>query len=133
MLAVSVTLSKILAPKGDEVTANWRGLPNEKLYDLFSSPNIAPAFKLRRMEWERRARCMGKGEARSRFWWGNLWEKDHLEDLGVGVRILRQISNKQDGGSGMDYLTQDRDTWRVLVNVMMILRVQYNAGNFVTS
>ena len=35
----------------------------------------------------------------------------------------------------MDWITlvQDRDTWRVLVNVIMNLWVLYNAGDFLTS
>jgi len=85
------------------------------------------------MEWARRVACMGKGQVRSRFWWGNLWGKDHVEDLGVGVKILRQIFNKQDGGGDWTDLAQDRDKWRALVNAVINLRVQYNAGNFVTS
>jgi len=30
----------------------------------------------------------GKGEMHTGFWWGNLSERDHLEDLGLDVRIL---------------------------------------------
>jgi hypothetical protein len=37
------------------------------------------------------------------FWWGNLREKDHLEDQGVDGRImLRWIFRKWDGGLGLD-------------------------------
>jgi hypothetical protein len=32
-------LRKIFGPKRDEVTGEWRKLPNEELYALYSSPN----------------------------------------------------------------------------------------------
>jgi hypothetical protein len=35
---------------------------------------------------------MGRAEVYTGFWWGNLGEKDHLEDLGIdGSIILRWI------------------------------------------
>jgi hypothetical protein len=39
------------------------------------------------------------------------------------------------GCGGIDWLglVQDRDRWRELVNAVMNLGVQYNAGNFLTS
>jgi hypothetical protein len=33
-------LRRILGPKRDEVTGDWRKLPNEELHDLYSSPSI---------------------------------------------------------------------------------------------
>jgi len=59
------------------------------------------------------------------FWWGNLKERDHLEDQGVDMRIiLRWIFRKWDGG-GMDWidLAQGRDRWQADVNVQMNLWV----------
>jgi len=60
------------------------------------------------------------------FWWGNLRERDYLEDLCVRRRIiLRWAFRKWDVGGGMDWLdlAQDRDRWWALVNAVMNLRV----------
>jgi hypothetical protein len=41
---------------------------------------------------------MGGGEVHTGFWWGNLMERNHLEDLGVDGRIiLKHIFRKWDG------------------------------------
>ena len=67
----------------------------------------------------------GRGEAYTRFWWGNLRERDHLGDSGVDGRIIfRWIFRKWDvGGVGWIQLAQDRDRWRVLVSGVMNFRV----------
>jgi hypothetical protein len=40
----------------------------------------------------------GTGEEHIGFWWGDLMERDHLEDLGIDWKIiLKWIFNKWDG------------------------------------
>jgi len=50
---------------------------------------------------------MGRGESYKVSWWGNLRERDHLEDAGLDARIiLRWIFRKCDVGvwSGSSWL-----------------------------
>ena len=55
---------RILGPKMDEITVAWRTLHNEKLNDLYSSPNIISVIKSRRMIWEGHVACMGEGRGK---------------------------------------------------------------------
>jgi hypothetical protein len=32
--------------------------------------------------------CLGKGEVRTGFWWGNLRGRDYLEDPGIDGKII---------------------------------------------
>jgi len=51
-------------------------------------------------------RLWGRGEAYTGFWWGNLRERNHLEDPDVDERvILRWIFRKWDVGAWT------RSTW----------------------
>jgi hypothetical protein len=46
---------------------------------------------------------MGGGGVLTGFWWGNLMERDYLEDPVVDGRlILKMIFNKWNGGHGLD-------------------------------
>jgi len=64
---------------------------------------------------------------RTEFWWGNLRERDHLEDPGIDGRIIRWIIRKWDVGGSRDMdwiaLAQDRYSWRAAVNTVMSFRV----------
>jgi hypothetical protein len=44
-------LRRIFGPKTDEVTRGWRGLHNEELRNLYSSPNATGKIKSRRLRW----------------------------------------------------------------------------------
>jgi len=53
---------RIIGPKRDKVTSEWRKLYHEEPYDLYSSPNIVWVIKSR-MGWVVHVACMG-GEKR---------------------------------------------------------------------
>ena len=91
-------LRGILGPKTDQVTGEWRKIHNEELNDLYCSPNIVRVIKSR-MRWAEYVARMGREEAYTGFWWGNLRERDHLGNSGVDGRIiLRWIFRKWDVG-----------------------------------
>jgi len=69
-------------------TGEWRRLHNEELNDLYCSPNIVRVIKWRRRRWMEHVARMGHRRGAYRFWWGDLRERGHVEDLGVVGRII---------------------------------------------
>ena len=60
------------------------------------------------------------------FWWGNLRERDYLENTGVDGRIMSNlIFRMYNKGKGMDWtnLAQESDRWWALLNAVMNLQV----------
>ena len=46
--------------------------------------------------------CIGRGEANTEFWWGNMWVRYHLGDTGVDRRIILNMDIQEVGyGWGM--------------------------------
>jgi len=79
----NMVLRRIFGPRRDEVTGEWRRLHNEKLNDLYSSPNIVRVIKSRRMRWAGHVARMGGERGCTGSWWGNRREGDHWGDLGL--------------------------------------------------
>ena len=123
-------LRRVLGPKRDEVTGEWRKLHNEELSDLYSLSNIVRVVKSRRMRWAWHVACMGEGRGVHRVLMGKAegkrplgrprrrWEDNVKMDLQEVV-----------GGCG-DWmeLAQDRDRWWALVSTVRNLRVPKMRG-----
>jgi hypothetical protein len=54
------------------------------------------------MRWERHVAYMEKIEVSIGFWWVNLKERHHFEDLDVDGRIILTLILKRMGGHGLD-------------------------------
>ena len=76
-------MRRIFGSTRDKVTGEWRKLHSEELNDIYPSPIIIRVIKSRRMRLASHVARVGTGEAYTGFWWGNLMERDHLEDPGV--------------------------------------------------
>jgi hypothetical protein len=118
-------LRSIFGPNKDGVPGGWRKLHDEELHNLYTSPSIIRIIKSRRMRWtghvarreEKRKVCRllvrnpdGKrplGRPRCR-WVDNI----KINLLEIGLIVVDWIG-----------LTQDRNSWRALVNSVMDFRV----------
>ena len=61
------------------------------------------------------------------FWWEDLTEGGHLENLGLnGVIILKMDLQKVGWGGGIEWidLAQAKGRWQAVVNTVMNFRVQ---------
>jgi len=66
-----------------------------------------------------------RGDAYTGFWWGNLKERDHLEDRGVDGGDNIKMDHQKVGCGDMDWteMALNRVRWRAFVNAIMNFRV----------
>jgi hypothetical protein len=88
---IKENLRRVLGPKRNEVTVEWRKLHNE-LSDLYSLPNIVRVVKSRRMRWAGHMARRGEGRGVHRVLVGKPEGKRPL-----GRIILRWIFRKWEG------------------------------------
>jgi hypothetical protein len=118
-------LGRIFGPNRDKITGSWTKLYNEELHNLYSSPNVIKMIKSRRMRWAGHVASTDRRKMHERFWWENQKERDQP----LGKVRCRWENIKMDfrkigwGGMNCIHLAQDRDKWRVLVNITRNLRV----------
>jgi len=92
-----MVLRRIFGSRRDELMGEWRRLHNEKLNDLYCSPNILRVIKSRGMRWAGHMARMGEEKGVYRVLVGKPREGDHWGDLGVDVwKILGRISRRWD-------------------------------------
>ena len=64
--------SKIFGVKGGGSKRKMEGNANEKLYDMYFSPNIIFVITPKTTKGAGRVTCMGRTEIHTGFWWENL-------------------------------------------------------------
>jgi len=109
----------------DEVTGEWRKLHNEKLNNLYSSPNIVWVIKSRRMRWMGHVAHMGEGRGVYRVLVGQPEGRRPLERPRHRWEDNIRMDLQEVGCGCVDWmeLAQDRDRWCALVSAVMNLRV----------
>jgi hypothetical protein len=118
-------LRRIVGPKVDEVTGEWRKFHNEELRDLYSLPNIIKIIKLRRMRWSCNVARRGEKKNVYRLLVGKSEGKRP-----IGRPRHRWVDNiRMDLGEvrwgDVEWigLAKDKNRWRVLVNSVLNLQV----------
>jgi hypothetical protein len=84
---------QIVEIKGKPLQSQCALLPCYTVGHSLSDDNWV--IKSKGIRWAGHVAYTGRQEMRTGFWWGNLKERNHLEDLGVdGSIILNWISNE---------------------------------------
>jgi hypothetical protein len=76
---------------------------------------------------------MGAREMHTQFLWEKLKETGHLEDTAADDNVKLEFKETRLDESDWINLAQNMDKWQGVLNMIMNLRVQQNAGNVFTS
>jgi len=114
-------LRRIFGNRRDKVIGEWRKLQNEKLNDMYSSPNIVQVKESRKMRWGGHVAHMGDRRGIYRVLVGKPEGKRPLGRPSCRWEDNIKMDLQEVGHGGRDwiYLAQDRDRWQALVNVVM--------------
>jgi len=116
----NMVLRRIFGPRRVEVTGEWRRLHNEKLNDLYPSPNIVRVIKSRRMRWAGHVARMGEERGCIGFLVG---KPEGRRPLGRPRRrwvdIRMDLQKVGCGYTDWIGLAEDRDRWRTFVSAVM--------------
>jgi hypothetical protein len=118
-------LRRIFRPKREEVVRGWRGLHNEELCNLYTSPNIIRVIKSRRMRWAEHVAHMGKIKNVYYILVGKPEWKTPFRSPKHSYEDNIRMDLRETRWEDVDWMnvTQDRDLWWVPVNMVMNLRV----------
>ena len=117
-------LRRTFGLKRKEVKEEWRKLHNEKLNDLYSSPNIIRVIKSRRMRLAAHTARRGRRVVH-RVLVGKPEGKRPLRRPRRRWEVNIKMNLKEVGCRGMEWidLAHDGERWRALVNAVMNLLV----------
>jgi len=99
---------KIFRPKREEVTGQWRRLPNEELNDLYSSPNIIRVIEYRRMRWARHLARMGSRRDANRVLVGRPERQRQPRNPRRRCENIKMDAHAV-GWTGLDWINLDED------------------------
>jgi hypothetical protein len=83
---------------------DWRKLYNEKLNDLYCSPNIICMMKSRRMRWAGHVACIGENRNAYRAWVGKPEKKRPLGRSRHGRENNVKMGVKETGWEAMSWI-----------------------------
>jgi hypothetical protein len=100
-------LRRILEPKRDEVTGEWKKLHDEKFHNLYSSPDIIRQIKSKKMRWAGHVARMGEERKLYKVSVGKPDGKRPLGSQGIDGRIISEwtLGRLAWGWIGFNWLT----------------------------